>query len=394
MKNRYIYLLSLGHLLNDLNQGVLPALLPFLILKLNLSYAQAAGLVFATCAISSVAQPILGHISDKLAKPWMMPIGIFLGGLGISFVGYLNNYTLIFLVVAFSGLGVAAFHPEAVRFANFVSGENKATGISIFAIGGNGGFALGPVVATALLLKFGLKATAFLAVPTTLMALVMVSQLNKLSKYQEEEMKLLSADNDNGQQDEWGSFTRLSMVVISRSIIFSSLNTFIPLYWIAVLGLSNAAGSTALSILMGVGIVGNIIGGRLSDKYGNGRVIRVSFLALIPAMLLFITTKSYLIATIMLIPMGFTIFSVYSPMVLMAQKYLPKRIGLASGVTMGLSVSVGGIVVPLIGRMADMYGLQPALYLVAGLPIIASIMSFSLSEPKSEVGDKKQLAMG
>lgn len=183
MNYRYLSFLTGGHLCTDLNQGAVPALLPFLISEHGLSFSAAAGLVFAANATSSIAQPLFGHFSDRLSKPWLMPIGVFLAGLGVAMVGVANNYWLIFLAVSISGIGIAAFHPEAVRFANAVAGDKKATGISIFSVGGNAGFAVGPLLTAVLVMAWGLKGTLFLIIPVSIMAVALLSQIKSLVEY-------------------------------------------------------------------------------------------------------------------------------------------------------------------------------------------------------------------
>src|SRR5205823_14056535 len=126
---------------------------------------------------SRVIQPLFGHLSDRISLPWLMPLGPALGGLGVALAGLAPSYALTFAAVVVSGLGVAAFHPEGSRFANYVSGARRASGMSLFSVGGNIGFALGPVVVTPLLLAFGLHGTVFLIVPTWLMAAVLLHEL-------------------------------------------------------------------------------------------------------------------------------------------------------------------------------------------------------------------------
>ena len=123
MNYRNIGLLTAGHLVTDINQGALPAILPFLIAERKLTYGAAAGLVFALSMTSSIAQPLFGLYSDRLSKPWLMPIGIFLAGAGLAMLGLTSNYWLSFTTAAVSGIGIAAFHPEGARLITFVSGE-------------------------------------------------------------------------------------------------------------------------------------------------------------------------------------------------------------------------------------------------------------------------------
>src|SRR5919202_3214992 len=165
--------LSAGHLFTDLNQGAVAALIPFLVDERGLSLAAAGTLVLAATVSSSVVQPLFGVFSDNRPLPVLMPLGVVLAGIGMSLVGVAPSYPLILLCVVVSGIGVAAFHPEAARFANYVSGARRARGMSFFSVGGNAGFALGPAITTPLVLAFGLHGTLFLVLPAALMAAVL-----------------------------------------------------------------------------------------------------------------------------------------------------------------------------------------------------------------------------
>src|SRR5437016_4263431 len=117
--------LSSGHLWTDVNQSAVPALLPFLITAQKLSYVAAAGLVLAATASSSIIQPFFGQYSDRHPLPWLMPVGVALAGIGIGLAGIAPSYPLLFISIVLSGIGVAAFHPESSRFANYVSGNKR-----------------------------------------------------------------------------------------------------------------------------------------------------------------------------------------------------------------------------------------------------------------------------
>lgn len=385
MGNRFIWLLSAGHLFTDLNQGALPAILPFLIAEYNLSYSAAAGLVFAASFVSSIVQPFFGHFSDKASKPWLLPVGILLAGCGLAVVGFLSDYWLIFAAVTVSGIGIAAFHPEAARMANKVSGEKKGTGISIFSVGGNAGFAFGPVIATASLLFWGLKGTLILIVPAAIMAAIISSQAGNLQEFQRLANKTENTRNEVHAKEEWVPFSRLTVVVFCRSIMFYGLNTFLPLYWINILQQSKAAGGSALTILFTVGAVSTLFGGQLADRFGYTRIIRIGFTVLLPFLAVFTMVNNVTLATLLLIPIGVALFAPNSPMTVLGQKYLPNRLGLASGVTLGLAVSVGGITAPILGWFADHYGLPLAMQFVAYLSIIPAIMAFTLPVPRSDM---------
>lgn len=384
MKKRFLWLLSAGHLFTDLNQGALPAILPFLIAEYNLSYAAAAGLVFAASFVSSVIQPFFGFLADKSSKPWLMPGGILLAGCGLAAVGFISNYWLMFAAVTVSGVGIAAFHPEAARMANKVSGEKKGTGISIFSVGGNAGFALGPVIATSSLLLWGLQGTLILIVPAAIMAAIIASQAGKLHEYEKLAAKAGARRDLAAQKEEWAPFSRLTVVLFCRSIMFYGLNTFLPLYWINILQQSKAAGGSALTILFTVGAVSTLFGGQLADRFGHTTIVRIGFVLLLPFLIGFNMVNDASLATLLLIPIGVALFAPNSPMTVLGQKYLPNRLGLASGVTLGLAVSVGGITAPALGWFADNYGLPLAMQLVTYLAIVAAVMSFTLPVPRSD----------
>ena len=366
-----------------MTQGAISALLPFLIAEHHLSYAAAAGIVFAMTVVSSLVQPLFGHFADRLSRPWFMPVGVLLAGLGIAVTGVAPNYRFILLVVAVSGLGVAAYHPEAARLVNYVAAEKKATAMSIFGVGGQLGFAIGPLITTAILLFWSLQGTLLLALPAILVGIFLTWRISQFSAYVGVgAVPLRSGPTQEIVPDEWGPFFRLSAVVFCRSIIFYGLNTFIPLYWINVLHQSRAAGGIALTLLFTAGVVGTIIGGRLADHFSNRSVIWNGLGTLIVLLPVFVSTNNVFVATILLMAIGLINYTTYSPIVVMGQKYLPNHVGLASGVTFGLAVTIGGVTAPLLGLIADHHGIRTALWGVACLPMVATGFALTLPHPK------------
>lgn len=384
MKLRPIYFLCAGHLSADLSQGALPAILPFLKDAHQLNYTQLGGLVFAMSVASSVVQPMFGYYADRISLPWLMPVGLLLTGLGISLVGVAPSYWLILLVVSVCGLGVAAFHPEAARLANRVSGENKATAMSIFSFGGNAGFALGPLLLTGALLWLKMPGTLLLALPCLCMALLLVMQarsfvapapaLSAGGKAQ----KIMAAP----VPDQWGAFSWLTVAIICRSVMFYALLTFLPQYWIHSLHQSKAGGELSLTILFTIGALSTLLGGRIGDRVGYRKLMIVGFALFIPLFFLFLHYPNVIAATALLIPIALTYYAPFSSMVVLGQQYLPNRIGLSSGVTLGLSVSIGGAMAPLLGRLADTHGIHAALLVVAVLPILAVLVALTLPAPR------------
>src|SRR5919198_4335212 len=171
---RAMTLLSAGPLGTDFANGALPALLPFLVDRFGLSYTLAATLMLASAVSSSVVQPLFGLWSDRRGALWLLPAGVALAGVGIALASAAPSYGLILVFVVLSGIGVAAFHPEGSKFAAFASGSRRASGMSLFSIGGNIGFALGPTIATPLVLAFGLSGGLLLAAPCAIVALALL----------------------------------------------------------------------------------------------------------------------------------------------------------------------------------------------------------------------------
>jgi len=381
VKYRLVGLLSLGHFATDISQGALPVLLPFFISEHHLSYKAAAGIVFAASIASSVVQPLFGHFADRLSKPWLMPAGLLLAGLSIALTGVLPDYQAIIIAVVFSGMGVAAFHPEGARLVNLVGGDKKATAMGLFAVGGSLGFTVGPLIATTALIHWGLRGTLVLVVPAAILAITLSGQLSRFPASGRDLKEKKAEPEAKKLRDAWGPFGRLTVAGICRSILFYGLNTFLPLFWIDVLYQSKAQAGAALTIFFASGVIGTLFGGRLADRWGHRKIFLVGFIALIPLLPILILVSDVHVATALLVPIGLALFSSYSPMVVMGQSYLPNHIGLSSGVTLGVAVAIGGVASPFLGWIADLHGIRTALMTLLFLPVLAAGVALTLPHP-------------
>lgn len=378
-----IALLSAAHLTDDINQGVVPAMLPFFIAADHLTYAAAAGLILAQTLSSSVVQPLFGLLADRRPSAWLIPVGLSLAGIGVALAGLAPTYGLIFAAIALSGLGISAFHPEAARRVRYLSGSRQATTMSLFTVGGMAGFAIGPLMITPILISFGTRGAVVLALPVLLMAVAVTYQLPRLAAAHANISIGKGARSLVENPEQWGDFIRLTVVVILRSMVFFGLNTFIPLYWSRVLGGTKSGGGLALTTLLAAVTLGTLLGGRMADRYGRRIVIVVSLAALTPLMLGFLGLHSLMGAALLLFPVGIALSASNSVVVVMAQEYLPNRVGLAAGVTLGLSMTIGGLMMPLFGSIADHHGLTAALFLLGLIPALSCAISFTLHEPGS-----------
>ncbi len=367
--------LSLGHLFTDVSQGSVPALLPFLIARDHIDYAAASALILAATISSSVIQPLFGHVSDRLSLPWLMPLGPALGGLGIALVGFAPSYPLMFACVVLSGIGVAAFHPEGSRFANYVSGARRASGMSLFSVGGNVGFAVGPILMTPLVLAFGLHGTVFILIPTWAAAVLLAHEVPRLRKFRTD---IVAGRVQRAEEPaNWGAFSLLATVIALRSFVYFGMVTFIPLYYVRVLHTGSALGNAALSVMLLGGATGTLAGGPLADRFGRRTVLICSMLALPPLLVGFLLSGPAL-ALVFAGLAGSVTIATFAVTIVMGQEFLPGRLGVASGVTIGLSIGLGGVGAPLLGVLADAHGLRAVFETIAVLPLLALGVTFAL----------------
>ena len=378
--------LSAGHLFTDVNQGAVAALIPFLASGKGISLAAAGALVLAATASSSIVQPLFGIFSDRKPMPILMPLGLLLAGLGISLVGVAPSYPALLLCVVLSGLGVAAFHPEAARYANYVSGSRRARGMSFFSVGGNAGFALGPALATPLVILFGLPGTLFLALPAALVAALLLHELPRLRTFQPrvvQEKKVPQSESMDATET-WWPFARMVGVVTLRSFVYFGMITFVALYYERVFGASKALGNTALTVMLAAGAVGTLVMGPLADRFGRRTVLATSMLLLGPLIFIF-TLFGPLSGLVVLALVGAAMIGTFGVTVVMGQEYLPTRIGLAAGITMGFSIGLGGLGAPLLGVVADRYGLTTTMLTVAALPVLGLLLTLTLPSKTKKV---------
>ena len=389
--NRFSYLVMMGHFFCDFNQGALVATLPFLVAKGALNYTAVGGLIFAANFISCIIQPTFGYLGDKHSWPWLMSLGIVMSCIGISLIGSLNNYWLMFLAVGLGGIGVAVFHPEGGRNANLVSGANKGGGMSIFAVGGNVGYSVGPIIIAAIVPKLGLNVTVWFIVPSLIMAAVIILNIPALKKFTQqseiEKAEIIESDKLNHiapEKDNWPAFTKLGIANVFRAIIHSGLLAFISLYFVAVFVIPTSQGSVRLSIYSIACAVATLFGGFLADKFGFKRIICIFVTGFIPSMAIFLLSGNILFATLMLIPIAFAVNGPYSTMVALGHKFLPNHIGLSSGISLGIAVSLGGMVAPLLGLVADHFGLVYVMYILLAAGAVATVLVYTIPGSKDD----------
>ena len=378
---RVLGLLALGHLVVDMNQGAIPPLLPFLRTAFGLSYAASGAVLLVASVTSSVVQPVFGFLADRAPRRWLLPWAVLFSATGVALAGLASIYWGLLALVVVSGLGVAAYHPEGYRTANQAAGDRKATGLSLFSIGGNIGIALGPPAVTFLVPRFGLPGTLGLLGPGVLVAALVAMVLPTLVSAPVQSARSRTAREDG--RDMRGAMALLIGVVTVRSWTQYGLVTFVPFLYVDLLGKDPRTVGSLLFLFLGAGALGTLAGGPLADRWGPRRYIVTSFLLSSPLIALFVWRPGGWVATVILTAVGFVLVSSFSVTVALGQSYLPRHLGMAAGLIVGLAIGTGGLGVTLLGWAADHWGLQAALHLVAVLPVAGLAVALCLPEPRA-----------
>jgi FSR family fosmidomycin resistance protein-like MFS transporter len=377
---RVLGLLALGHLVVDMNQGALAPLLPFLKGVFGLSYAASGAILLVSSLTSSLVQPIFGYLADRAPRRWLLPWSVVLASTGVALAGLAPSYWVLLALVLVSGLGVAAYHPEGYRTANQVAGDRKATGLSLFSIGGNIGIALGPPMVTFLVPRFGLPGTLGLLGPGLLVAALIAAVLPTLIAAPAQ--GTVARASREGGRDMRGAMALLIGVVTVRAWTQLGLVTYVPFLYVDVLGQDPRVVGPLLFLFLGAGAVGTLTGGPLADRWGPRRYLVATFVLSAPLIALFLWRPGGWLAAAALASAGFVLVSSFSVTVALGQAYLPRHLGMAAGLIVGLAIGTGGLGVTLLGWIADHWGLDAALHLVAVLPLAGLVTALCLPEPR------------
>ena len=369
--------LSGGHLAVDFASGAIPALLPFLALEFDLSYTQTAALMLAVLASSSLVQPLFGLWSDRRGAMWLLPGGVALAGLGTGLAALAPSYGLVLLLVFLAGLGVAAYHPEGIKFAAFASGSKRASGMSYFNIGGNTGYALGPIVVTPLVLWLGLEGAIVAMVPVLVVAALLARGLPDLRRV----VPSAAARATARGHDDLRAMSLLGAVIVLRSVAWFGLLTFVPL-WVVANGGSEGEGGRELSLMLVAGAVGTLVLAPIADRIGLRRTLLVTQAAL-PGLIVVFVAVGGLAGTLALMLVGLCVVGTFSITIVLSQLYLPRHVGMASGLSVGLAMGLGGVAAIALGAVADAVDLETALYVGACAPALGAVVCLLLPSPAS-----------
>ena len=368
--------LSGGHLAVDFASGSVPALLPFFVLEFDLSYTATAAVMLAALVSSSFVQPVFGLLSDRRGAMWLLPGGIALAGLGTGLAAVSPRYELVLALVFAAGIGIAAFHPEGAKFAVYASGRRRASGMSYFNIGGNAGYALGPIVVTPLVLWLGLEGGLIAMVPVLAAAAVLLRSLARLSTLVPERR----AHAIGRGTDDIRAMGLLVVVIALRSVAWFGLLTFVPL-WVVENGGSEGDGNRELSLMLVAGAVGTLLLGPVADRFGLRRTLLATQAAL-PFLVVAFVAVGGALGTLALMLVGVSVVGTFGITIVLSQLYLPRHVGMASGLSIGLAMGLGGIAAVALGAVADAVDLETALYVAAAAPALGAAFCLALPRPR------------
>ncbi len=376
-----IFLLSIGHMVNDAYSNVVPPLLPLLQSMYGLTYAMSGFIMTVYTITSSVIQPVFGYIADRHGRRWLIAfsvlwISFFMSMVGVvSLLGLDNNsaYIVILVIVGLAGFGSSAYHPQASAMVPRISGTRKGVGMSIFSAGGNLGYAIMPLLAVPVVQMWGLGGTVVLFVPGLVTALL-------LQRYAPEAPQ---AKVQPGLKELWADITAVARplsvvigIVCTRAWLFFGLITFMPLY-LAAQGEPPETAGTHLFIILLFGAIGTLLGGWASDRYGRKFVIATSLIMTGPLLFLALSTQG-IIAWALMALAGLALLASFSPAVLFAQGLIPRNQGMASGIILGFAIGIGGLGVSVTGALSDAYGIGTGTYSLILLPVIGFLLTLLL----------------
>lgn len=376
MFKRGIGFLSFAHCVNDFLNGVVGSILPLLAYHFGLSYGQTGAISMTANVSSSLIQPAFGYISDKKGSPWVLPFGSIALGIGLWWLGGAPSYAWLFPAVILSGIGSAAFHPDASRAVYFAAGDKRGLAQSVFQIGGNSGMAIS-ALALLYLGHTSLHNTAWFMVPAILSTITMFSLLSwfseRLKTYRVRRKEVVAQE---GAPLRLG-LSLLVIIVTVRSLMVSCVTVFVPLWVERQYGTAPANVWIYQFVFLLFGAIGTMMGGPLADRFGQRSVIRFTMAVSAPlAVILPFMPHALILPDLALL--GLFMLSTFAVTVVYGQELLPGNIAMVSGMLIGFAGGIGGLGAMLVGIIADHIGLSETLRVIFWCMPLAALLTLRL----------------
>lgn len=370
---------GISHFLNDMIQSIIPSIYPILKDKFDFSFAQIGIITLIFQMTSSILQPFTGLYADKHPRPYALSIGMCFTLVGLLVLAFAENYLLILLSVSVVGLGSSIFHPTASRVAQLASGGKKSLAQSIFQVGGNGGSALGPLLAAAIILPFGQHSISFFALAAFLAAIIMVRLGSwykaRMAYATKHPQKTVGINTNISKRAKYGALAILIMLVFSKYFYTSCITSYFTFFLIDKFGISVGASQLCLFVFLAAFAIGTVAGGLLGDKFGRKYVIWFSILGSAPfALIMPYANFAWTIVCTFL--SGLIIASAFSSIVVYATDLMPDKVGLIAGIFFGLMFGLGGLGSAFFGWLADKTSIEFIFQVSSYLPLLGIIAGF------------------
>ena len=355
-----VFLMFLGHVFVDTSQGTLPIVLTRLKEVFDLNYFQIGMMMMVLNLTSSVIQPVFGIISDKFRSGWFVPVGILWTAIAMGLIGWAPNYPVALLLVGCAGIGTAAFHPRAMMAVYLVSGNKRGLAAAIFSTGGNLGFALGPLLGSLLVVGYGLHATVSIIPVGLLLALVVFFYPSDFLRQRKKKKAAADIDDSTTQIIPWISLSAVCLIVVLSSWVYMSSITYLPLFFAC-------------------GAVAGLFGGHLSDVFSRKSVIIATGL-IYPLLAAGMLKTSGPLMWVFAGASGAALLASFSVTIVLAQELLPRYLGFASGLILGLGFGTGGLGTALTGFLADINGLNTTFWILAFVPLLGAFLALAIGK--------------
>lgn len=370
---------GISHFLNDMIQSIIPSIYPIIKDKFDFSFAQIGIITLMFQMASSILQPFTGLYADKHPRPYALSVGMCFTLIGLLMLAFSENYLLILLSVSIVGLGSSVFHPTASRVAQLASGGRKSLAQSIFQVGGNGGSAIGPLLAALIILPFGQHAISWFALAALLAALIMIrlgawykARLVYVVTHPQKDVPL---NNDISKRAKYGALLILVLLIFSKYFYTSCITSYFTFFLIDKFGISVQTSQLCLFVFLAAFAIGTVAGGMLGDKFGRKYVIWFSILGAAPFALIMPFANLFwtLVCTFL---SGLIIASAFSSIVVYATDLMPDKVGLIAGIFFGLMFGLGGLGSAFFGWLADKTSIEFIFQVSAFLPLLGIIAGF------------------
>ncbi len=378
---------SVSHFLNDLIQSIIPSIYPIVKDKFDFSFAQIGIITLVFQMTSSILQPFTGLYADRHPRPYALSAGMLATLGGLLLLAFANNFGLILLAVSVVGIGSSVFHPTASRVAQMASGGRKSLAQSIFQVGGNGGSAIGPLLAAVIILPLGQWAISWFAIAALLAAVIML-RLGKwyklrLSYVTTHPQKQPLLNNDISRRAKYGALLILVLLIFSKYFYTSCITSYFTFFLMDKFGMGVQSSQLCLFIFLAAFAIGTVAGGLFGDRFGRKYVIWFSILGAAP----FAIVMPYMNLAMTLVCAflsGLIIASAFSSIVVYATDLMPDKTGMIAGVFFGLMFGLGGLGSAFFGWLADRTSVEFIFQVSGLLPLLGIIAVFLPNTQKTK----------